>query len=264
MAKAATELSRRTESQAATLEQTAAAISEIAASVSSSADGAKNAKDVVTVAQQKAQQSESVVHDAVTAMGKIEKSSSEITTIVKVIDDIAFQTNLLALNAGVEAARAGDAGRGFAVVASEVRGLAQRSSEAANQISSLIEASTGHVNLGVKLVGDAGEALKKIIGSISEISEYVSHIASASQEQSQSITEINMAMSQLDKVTQENAALFEETTAASQALSGVADDLSQKVNRFSVKNQDRDGAEFLSIDGDKISHTQRSSRRMTA
>jgi methyl-accepting chemotaxis protein len=234
VASASDSLSKRTESQAATLEETAAAISEISASVSSSAEGAKSANQVVSAAQENARSSGSVVRDAVSAMGKIEKSSSEITSIVKVIDDIAFQTNLLALNAGVEAARAGDAGRGFAVVASEVRALAQRSSDAANEISSLITTSSENVSLGVTLVGNAGEALENIIASISEISSYVSQIASASQEQSMTILEINSAMNQLDQVTQQNAAMFEETSAASQSLAEVARDLSERVNRFTV------------------------------
>lgn len=235
VANAATELSKRTESQAATLEETAAAISEISESVTNSAHGAKSANEVVVAAQNDAHASGKVVHEAVDAMGEIEKSSSEISSIVKVIDDIAFQTNLLALNAGVEAARAGDAGRGFAVVASEVRALAQRSSEAASEIGTLISTSSNSVELGVKLVGDAGEALEKIIHSIENISEYVSQIASASQEQSSSVVEINSAMGQLDQVTQENAAMFEETTAASQNLSRVASDLTGRVQHFSTQ-----------------------------
>lgn len=237
VASAALEMSKRTESQAATLEETAAAISEINASVTSSAENAKGANEVVVSAQTEAQASGEVVHQAVNAMGKIEKSSAEISSIVKVIDDIAFQTNLLALNAGVEAARAGDAGRGFAVVASEVRTLAQRSSEAASEIGALISTSSENVELGVKMVGKAGDALEQIIASITNISGYVSQIASASQEQSTGISEIDAAMSQLDKVTQENAAMFEETTAASQNLSRVAGDLSGKVKRFSTQAQ---------------------------
>ncbi|WP_300062116.1 methyl-accepting chemotaxis protein [uncultured Roseobacter sp.] len=239
VAGAATSLSKRTESQAATLEETAAAVTEISASVTNSADGARSANQVVKTAEDNAKSSGKVVHEAVTAMGDIAKSSAEISSIIKVIDDIAFQTNLLALNAGVEAARAGDAGRGFAVVASEVRALAQRSSEAANEIGSLISASSENVDLGVKLVGSAGEALQEIITSISDISSYVSQIASASEEQSSSVAEISAAMNQLDQVTQENAAMFEETTAASQNLSRVANDLTARVQRFSTRSQSR-------------------------
>ncbi|WP_171960004.1 methyl-accepting chemotaxis protein [Roseobacter denitrificans] len=237
VASAATELSKRTESQAATLEETAAAISEINASVSSSAQNAKSANEVVGGAQSEAQASGKIVNEAVDAMGRIEKSSTEISSIVKVIDDIAFQTNLLALNAGVEAARAGDAGRGFAVVASEVRTLAQRSSEAASEIGALIATSTENVEVGVDLVGKTGNALEQIIASITHISEFVSQISAASQEQSSGIAEIDTAMSQLDKVTQENAAMFEETTAASQNLSRVATDLTGQVQRFSTQSQ---------------------------
>lgn len=231
---AADDLSRRTEHQAATLEQTAAALAEITASVSSAAEGARKANDVVSAARTNAETSGGVVQDAVSAMGQIAESSSKISSIISVIDDIAFQTNLLALNAGVEAARAGDAGRGFAVVASEVRALAQRSSDAAREINSLISASGEHVERGVTLVGNAGDALKQIVESVSGISGYVADIAASAQEQSSGLAEINAAMSQLDQVTQQNAAMFEETTAASRNLSKAAEDLEQRVSQFTV------------------------------
>ncbi|MFK7869477.1 MAG: methyl-accepting chemotaxis protein [Roseobacter sp.] len=245
VATAATELSRRTESQAATLEETAAAVSEISASVKNSAQNANDANTLVGKSQDNARKSEGVVKNAIEAMSSIEKSSSEITSIVKVIDDIAFQTNLLALNAGVEAARAGEAGRGFSVVASEVRALAQRSSEAASEISSLISESSGNVELGVELVGNTGTALQEIIASITDISDFVSQIAQASQEQSNSIAEINSAMGQLDQVTQENAAMFEETTAASQNLTHVTIDLTERVQRFSVDDKSGSDSNYV-------------------
>jgi methyl-accepting chemotaxis protein len=231
---ASDDLSRRTEHQAATLEETAAALTEITASVSSAADGARQANEVVSQARKNAEQSGGVVRDAVAAMGEIAESSKQISSIISVIDDIAFQTNLLALNAGVEAARAGDAGRGFAVVASEVRALAQRSSDAAREINALISASGEHVTRGVTLVGDAGSALEEIVASVGNISEHVSDIAASAQEQSGGLAEINAAMSQLDQVTQQNAAMFEETTAASQTLTSAAAELSSAVARFKI------------------------------
>ncbi|MEM0946759.1 MAG: methyl-accepting chemotaxis protein [Pseudomonadota bacterium] len=234
---AADDLSRRTEHQAATLEETAAALAEITASVSSAADGARKANEVVAEARTNAEESGGVVQDAVAAMGQIAESSTKISSIISVIDDIAFQTNLLALNAGVEAARAGDAGRGFAVVASEVRALAQRSSDAAREINALISASGEHVDRGVTLVGDAGEALKRIVSSVGGISGHVADIAASAQEQSAGLAEINTAMSQLDQVTQQNAAMFEETTAASRTLTEAAEDLSQHVSLFTIGGQ---------------------------
>jgi methyl-accepting chemotaxis protein len=169
-------------------------------------------------------------------MGEIENSSAQISKIISVIDDIAFQTNLLALNAGVEAARAGEAGRGFAVVASEVRALAQRSSDAAREIDSLISASTTHVRRGVGLVGQAGEALEGILTSVADISARVAEIAASSQEQSAGLAQINTAVNQLDQVTQQNAAMFEQTTAASQALTREAQSLTVTTAQFHIGN----------------------------
>ena len=231
---AADDLSRRTEHQAATLEQTAAALAEITASVGSAAAGARKANTIVIEARANAEQSGGVVQEAVTAMSEIEASSTKISKIISVIDDIAFQTNLLALNAGVEAARAGDAGRGFAVVASEVRALAQRSSNAAREINALISTSGRHVSRGVTLVGDAGAALQRIVASVSDISEHVGTIAASAQEQAAGLEQINGAMSQLDQVTQQNAAMFEETTAASHALTQEAETLSRTTARFRI------------------------------
>uniref|UniRef100_UPI0026381C7A methyl-accepting chemotaxis protein n=1 Tax=uncultured Aliiroseovarius sp. TaxID=1658783 RepID=UPI0026381C7A len=229
---AADDLSHRTERQAATLEETAAALDELTSSVRSAADGASHANEVVESARQNAEASGAVVREAVGAMGEIETSSRQISKITGVIDDIAFQTNLLALNAGVEAARAGDAGRGFAVVASEVRALAQRSSDAAREINDLISASGGHVTRGVELVDQAGAALSGIVDSVTEISRNVREIATSAREQSAGLAEINTAVNQLDQVTQQNAAMFEETTAASHALTREAEALTSTMARF--------------------------------
>ncbi len=231
---AADDLAQRTETTAATLGETAAALTELTASVKSAADGAAQADRVVAGAKSNAEQSSVVVRQAVTAMGEIEESSRKISTIISVIDDIAFQTNLLALNAGVEAARAGEAGRGFAVVASEVRALAQRSSEAAREISDLISDSGNQVQKGVGLVDQAGEALKAIVTDVSEISNHVSEIATSAKEQSTGITEINTAIYQLDQATQQNAAMFEETTAASHSLTHEASSLQKTIARFTI------------------------------
>ncbi|MEL7105051.1 MAG: HAMP domain-containing methyl-accepting chemotaxis protein [Pseudomonadota bacterium] len=231
---AADDLSRRTEHQAATLEETAAALTEITRSVGSASKGADEANRVVSDARKNAEESGGVVREAVEAMGEIENSSDQISKIISVIDDIAFQTNLLALNAGVEAARAGEAGRGFAVVASEVRALAQRSSDAAREINDLISRSGSQVKRGVALVGNAGDALERIVSSVSGIAEHVSAIAASSSEQSAALDEINSAMSQLDQVTQQNAAMFEETTAASHALTSEAETLFKTMGRFTT------------------------------
>ncbi|MBI1171167.1 HAMP domain-containing protein [bacterium] len=229
------DLSGRTETQAATLQQTAAALDQLTASVRSAADGAKEVEGIVRSARNEAEESGKVVQGAVDAMTEIERSSDQISQIIGVIDDIAFQTNLLALNAGVEAARAGDAGKGFAVVASEVRALAQRSSAAAKEIKSLISASTQHVGRGVEQVGRAGDVLANIVNRVGHISNLVSNIASAATEQSTGLAEINVGVSQLDQVTQQNAAMVEESTAASQSMSEEAAGLSELVAQFQLR-----------------------------
>ncbi len=229
---AAEDLSRRTEKQAATLEQTAAALDQLTSSVTSATEGATEAERVVREARVSAEASGEIVQQAVAAMGEIEESSQKISRIISVIDDIAFQTNLLALNAGVEAARAGEAGRGFAVVASEVRALAQRSSEAAREIDALISASSGHVRRGVDLVGETGRALTGILGSVIDVAARVSQVAASSREQASGLAEINVAVNQLDQVTQQNAAMFEQTTAASHALNRGAQSLTATTSMF--------------------------------
>lgn len=236
LSSAADDLSRRTESQAATLEETAAALNVITQSVEDAAEGASKANRVVETAQSKAEDSNAVVRDAVEAMGNIQASSQKITKIISVIDDIAFQTNLLALNAGVEAARAGDAGRGFAVVASEVRGLAQRSSEAAQEITKLIGDSSRHVDRGAELVTSTGTALIGTLDSFADISRHVSSIANSAKEQAERLVEINNSVNTLDQTTQHNVAMFEETTASSHSLTREAELLAQTIGQFKTSS----------------------------
>ncbi|WP_292036690.1 MULTISPECIES: methyl-accepting chemotaxis protein [unclassified Brevundimonas] len=236
ISQASNDLSRRTEQQAAALEETAAALEQITATVSRSAENAVEAGGVVDAARSEAIDGQAVVGRAVTAMGEIERSSNEIGNIIGVIDEIAFQTNLLALNAGVEAARAGDAGRGFAVVASEVRALAQRSAEAAKEIKTLISASSRQVGEGVQLVGDTGEALKRIGGQIERVTAITGEIVASSQEQSSGLQQVNTAVAQMDQVTQQNAAMVEEATAASHSLAQDARELDRMMGQFSLED----------------------------
>ena len=232
IASASNDLSKRTEQQAASLEETAAALDEITATVKRSADGAKQASAAASAASTDADRSGEVVEQAITAMGEIEKSSSQIGNIIGVIDEIAFQTNLLALNAGVEAARAGEAGRGFAVVAQEVRALAQRSADAAKEIKTLIANSTAQVERGVKLVGDTGTALSGIVSKVGEINSLIREIAESSSEQATGLNQVNAAVNQMDQVTQQNAAMVEQANTSSAALRGEAQDLARQVSRF--------------------------------
>nr|WP_165184342.1 methyl-accepting chemotaxis protein [Caulobacter soli] len=234
IAHASDDLSRRTEQQAASLEETAAALDELTATVRRTASGAKQASEVVSSTRGEATHSGQVVHEAVSAMGAIEDSSKQINQIIGVIDEIAFQTNLLALNAGVEAARAGDAGRGFAVVAQEVRALAQRSAEAAKEIKTLISSSTQQVSQGVSLVGQTGEALQRIVAKVGEIDALVTEIAASAAEQATGLNEVNTAVNQMDQVTQQNAAMVEESTAATHSLKGETGELVRLIGRFNV------------------------------
>ena len=242
VSQASDDLSKRTETQAATLEQSVAALDELTQSVASSAEGAKEADQSVQDARKVARDGGQIVIDTVEAMNGIERSSQEIAKIIGVIDDIAFQTNLLALNAGVEAARAGDAGRGFAVVASEVRALAQRCSDAAKQIKDLIADSSAQVSHGVSLVDRAGASLKLIVDSVDGISTLVSDISKSSQEQATGLKEINVGMTHLDTVTQQNAAMVEESSAAGMVLLGEAERLAELTQFFVMSaNYGEDG-----------------------
>ncbi len=232
---ASNDLSRRTEQQAANLEETAAALDQITSTVRASADGARQASDAAAQATRDASSSGTVMRDAVSAMVEIEQSSTQINSIISVIDEIAFQTNLLALNAGVEAARAGEAGRGFAVVAQEVRALAQRSAEAAKEIKDLIAGSSAHVSRGVQLVGQTEKALSDIVSKVAQIDGLISQIAKSSQEQATGLNQVNTAVNQMDQVTQQNAAMVEEATAAVSNLRGEAGKLAGLVSRFNLE-----------------------------
>jgi len=231
---AADDLAKRTEQQAASVEETAAALEEITTTVKDSTRRAQEAGHLVAKARTGAEQSGEVVRKAVVAMERIEKSSGEISNIISVIDEIAFQTNLLALNAGVEAARAGEAGKGFAVVAQEVRELAQRSASAAKDIKGLISTSNTQVQEGVELVGETGRALETIVAEVQEINRHVMAIVEAAQEQSSGLQQINTAVNQMDQDTQKNAAMVEETTAASHGLAREASSLNQLLSQFKL------------------------------
>ncbi|HWU64033.1 MAG TPA: methyl-accepting chemotaxis protein [Ensifer sp.] len=231
---AANDLAKRTEQQAAAVEETAAALEEITTTVRDSTRRAQEAGQLVTRAKAGAEQSGVVVGQAVLAMEMISKSANEISNIIGVIDEIAFQTNLLALNAGVEAARAGDAGKGFAVVAQEVRELAQRSATAAKEIKALINTSNTHVEQGVKLVGDTGRALETIVAEVQEINRHVLAIVESAQEQASGLAQINTAVNQMDQDTQKNAAMVEESTAASHSLASEVVSLNRLLAQFKL------------------------------
>ncbi|WP_152046076.1 methyl-accepting chemotaxis protein [Aureimonas psammosilenae] len=231
---ATNELSQRTEQQAATLEETVAALKEVAAAVNDTADNAGHARTVVEETQKSANRSGQIAARAAAAMAEIEASSGKIGKIIGLIDEIAFQTNLLALNAGVEAARAGESGRGFAVVALEVRGLAQRSANAANEIKELIAASVEQVGRGVELVTASGNSLKEIVSRFGETGDLVARIAASAKQQAVSLKEVSTAADQMDKVTQQNAAMVEQTTAAAGKVTDETRHLAEIIQRFRI------------------------------
>lgn len=237
----ADDLSKRTEEQASSLEETAATTEQLAASVKATAQASRQAASVADEAMQAAQNGGAIAGQAVDAMARIETASTKISDIIRVIDDIAFQTNLLALNAAVEAARAGDAGKGFAVVASEVRTLAQRSSEAAKDISALISSSNSEVGEGVKLVRQAGEQLSQILAASQKVAATIAEISAASGEQASGIDEMSQAVAHLDEMTQANAALAEQSAASAGSLTGRIGQLNDLVAAFKT-GQDAGGA----------------------
>ena len=245
IARLSSELAQRNENQATSLDRTTSALEQITATVSRSSEGADHARQVVAAADRQAKSSSEVVEKAIAAMDAITKSSSRIGQIIGAIDEIAFQTNLLALNAGVEAARAGDSGRGFAVVASEVRALAQRSAQAAKEIKELVNESISTVGEGAKLVTDTGVSLRSIAATVTEINGIVNGIANAAKEQSTGLVEINIAVRQIDEMTQQNAAMAEESTAATHTLADESEHLAKLVSQFKVRDSGRGREETM-------------------
>ncbi len=231
---ATNDLSKRSEQQAAKLQTSTAAMSDITRKVSESASIAAGASKAMVEARNEAEQGGNVVHKAIEAMHGIDKATKEIVEIITVIDGIAFQTNLLALNAGVEAARAGDAGKGFAVVASEVRALAQRAADASSDVKTKILACTQHVNSGVELVNETGGSLGRIIERVSSVSQSIEAMAEAAEQQSSGLTQVNSAINSMDMMTQQNAAMVEQTTAATELLAKEAEELFRAFSTFQI------------------------------
>lgn len=230
----ADDLARRTERQAASLEETVGTLDEITATVRQTSVGSLRAHEAVSAAKDNAVRSGEIVEKAVDAMNEIQQSSDRVRRTIAVIDEIAFQTNLLALNAGIEAARAGESGRGFAVVASEVRALAQRCTEAAKEVGSMISTSGEKVSLGVALVGETGDALRRIVVQVSDIDRIVADIAASAQEQADGLAQVNRALNDMDRMTQQNAAMVEQSTASSHELARKTIELSELVNTFKI------------------------------
>jgi len=243
------DLSSRTEEQAGSLEETASSMEELTSTVKQNADNARQANQLAASAAQVAVKGGAVVAQVVGTMESINASSNKIVDIISVIDGIAFQTNILALNAAVEAARAGEQGRGFAVVASEVRNLAQRSASAAKEIKTLIGASVEQVNAGSMLVAQAGSTMNDIVDSVQRVSDIITEITAASSEQSVGIDEINRAIGQMDAVTQQNAALVEESAAAAESMQHQAHNLAQVVSVFKLNGQQAGAGGLKGIDG---------------
>ena len=239
------DLSQRTEEQASSLEETASSMEQLTSTVKQNADNARQANQLAAGAREQAEKGGDVVRRAVDAMGAINSSSKKIADIISVIDEIAFQTNLLALNAAVEAARAGEQGRGFAVVAGEVRNLAQRSAAAAKEIKALIQDSVDKVEDGTKLVDQSGQTLEEIVGAVKKVSDIIAEIAAASQEQSIGIEQVNKAVSQMDEVTQQNAALVEEAAAASEAMDEQARNLSEMMGFFKLSDAQEQAGQHM-------------------
>ncbi|PZN99661.1 MAG: methyl-accepting chemotaxis protein, partial [Hyphomicrobiales bacterium] len=253
------DLAQRTEEQASSLEETAATTEELAASVKQSAERAREATSLGETANGIANRGGGIVGEAVVAMERIEKASSDIAEIITVIDNIAFQTNLLALNAAVEAARAGDAGKGFAVVASEVRALAQRSSEAANDIKKLITNSTQEVASGVRLVKDAGSALSEIVGSSTSVAAALADISSASNEQANGIEEVAKVVAHMDDMTQRNSAMADESAGVARELQTATGSLRQMVENFRIS-----GAPAASLEASVMAELKQAAPHMAA
>jgi len=235
-------LSQRTEEQSSSLEETASSMEQMTSTVKQNADNAGQANQLATAARDQAEKGGTVVGNAVRAMTEINDSSRKIADIIGVIDEIAFQTNLLALNAAVEAARAGEQGRGFAVVATEVRSLAGRSAKAAKEIKDLIQDSVRKVGDGSLLVTQSGETLEQIVISVKKVSDIVAEIAAASREQSSGIEQVNKAVMQMDQMTQQNAALVEQATAASQSMADQARELTTMIGKYRVGESDVAGS----------------------